>query len=498
MSGKAFTYDIPNEWEIEAVAYDRCVVHFRPHTAWKGEDFGFDWVRIEDTNLGGDIMYATNMGRYYTSERVLDKRMNSFNGSVFEKDPKMYEDLLLGYFSYKHEISFKKSNRLPDGNVKDLRYWKKVSKYTYYTSVMTLTVGTKAKLQLIVEVEDRKTPPERIELRGDVNLFSIDSGNLQPRKGNYECEVECIAPLVENEVIKAVAIFVDVDGDEIEYPCGELRVCKNDPPHRIFNILCVNVKLISSRKEFHGKFESAEEQNVRKIFNQAMVTCNIETDELTLDVNAEIVNPNDSNSTPKKVAEILDPTQRTFDKTDNLTYICKWAFLRKKSDELLCSIADCENRYKSYSMLFFFENTGTEREIGTDKDNNPIMGHTAGSTSIGSPLAVILGNSNDSVAHELLHTLGLLHSWNTKDVKTQELGKIESTYKSILDFSDAEREKKMKEYNDYYSYWDYALFTYTGSETDNVLDYFNRSKDNVTWYWQWRLIWNILRERNRT
>lgn len=41
--------------EVEAKA----VVQFRPHGGWGGE-FGFDWMRAEDT----DVAYKTNVGRY--------------------------------------------------------------------------------------------------------------------------------------------------------------------------------------------------------------------------------------------------------------------------------------------------------------------------------------------------------------------------------------------------------------------------------------------------
>ncbi|WP_375605402.1 hypothetical protein [Flavobacterium davisii] len=41
----------------------KCIVHFRPKKDWKGEEYGCDWMRIEDTTLitgGNNIFGDTN------------------------------------------------------------------------------------------------------------------------------------------------------------------------------------------------------------------------------------------------------------------------------------------------------------------------------------------------------------------------------------------------------------------------------------------------------
>ncbi|MDR2910782.1 MAG: hypothetical protein LBV47_05400 [Bacteroidales bacterium] len=91
-----------------------------------------------------------------------------------------------------------------------------------------------------------------------------------------------------------------------------------------------------------------------------------------------------------------------------------------------------------------------------------------------------------------------MHTYNTKDVKEQILQAQENIFNKLPKPPDESVRKAVRErINKDFSHWSAALFTYTATQTDNVLDYFNKGTDYAIWYWQWRLIWNKLRERNR-
>lgn len=77
----------PPPTEIKA----KCVVHFRSKVGWKGEDYGFDWMRLGETSVFGDTNYENIVAKQYTNSThtTLVTDINAYNGS-FQKSPTLY------------------------------------------------------------------------------------------------------------------------------------------------------------------------------------------------------------------------------------------------------------------------------------------------------------------------------------------------------------------------------------------------------------------------
>ncbi|MGY0040471.1 hypothetical protein [Pedobacter sp. NJ-S-72] len=79
---------VPDKPAIETKS--KCIAQFRPNSSWKGK-FGFDWYRIGDTNLDGDVLFDDLIGQYYLKDpNAADSRRNNNPNSwtkFFQNDP---------------------------------------------------------------------------------------------------------------------------------------------------------------------------------------------------------------------------------------------------------------------------------------------------------------------------------------------------------------------------------------------------------------------------
>ena len=57
----------------------KLLVHFRPHKDWKGE-FGFDWVRLDDTRFFKDNKFSDIVAYQYLDSRHRNKVTSSNDG----------------------------------------------------------------------------------------------------------------------------------------------------------------------------------------------------------------------------------------------------------------------------------------------------------------------------------------------------------------------------------------------------------------------------------
>ncbi|WP_449399661.1 hypothetical protein [Chryseobacterium wanjuense] len=86
----------------------KCVVHFRPKNNWKGEDYGFDWMRLGETSSFGDKDYKDIIAEQYKDSHFtyLETDPNEFQG-YFKTSPSLYAKLRNEYYIY--NIPWKKS-----------------------------------------------------------------------------------------------------------------------------------------------------------------------------------------------------------------------------------------------------------------------------------------------------------------------------------------------------------------------------------------------------
>jgi hypothetical protein len=441
MSYQSFAYDKDLSEELTDSAFTRCVVYIRPTKKWEGNNFGFDWIRVGDTDLTGDIHYAENMGKYYTGSgkfKKVQEAGNDYKGDTFEIDPAMYKKLISECFPEKFIIPWKMPKKAKIHG-KEWKNNKQRAEYTYYVPVMTLLKGQTAELEFSVELADKKTPPSKIYLQTkQENLFELSYTELKPQKGKYKCSIRCRETFWFKQYINVMVVYDLSEGTEREEICGRLQILPNHLLNDTFKILCVKVKISNGLTSSSGSFTDNDRKNINKVLNQAMLKCEIEEMELTIDVDTELSDPDDPYSSRGTLSRMMDGDE--FKRTSGLPVWCLYAL----KQQMKKSYRQYANHYK----LFFLGNEDSKRK---DSAGNQIQ-HT-GSTEEEFRAAVLFGAKNDfTTVHELLHAMGLRHSFSAVESHTN------------------------------------AKFTYRAEKTENIMDY--SSKRYSIWYWQWKLLWD--------
>jgi hypothetical protein len=485
MSFNQFVYDIPAEILTPPDFPAECVVHFRPHSKWKGE-FGFDWLRVgDDTGMFGDTHYAKIMGKYKTSKGKVCNDLNGwekytyevmekgkkvkktepcdFKNSADEKDSTNYENMVKQYFPITYTIHWK----VPDAKKTPKKGWKgekERTEYTYYVPVMTLQKGKTAELNLHVEVEPKKTPPKRIDVKqhqSDGTYLTV-SGTVSPANGKYPVTIECTGEFSEFQYVDALAIYEDPEsGKEIEKLCGQLRVVPND---QIIDakIVFIKVTMDIGNGPGEGKITQESKDELNKILLQSYTYI------------YEIVNESlNLNSTIELGRLIKERSGKFFfNSSDGLHKF----FLSKFGDNLKNKGMD-ETKYDEFIKIFFLDvecKNEIEQDgivVGTQRTNGSTLysyKDAMGKVVKAKTIVMFKPNENsnndnkkETLAHEVFHALSLHHPFVSKD-GSQQAPK--------------------------------ALYTYKAQETENILDYSHQKgkQRHSTWYWQWRIIWEEL------
>jgi hypothetical protein len=98
---KSFVYQKQEDFPLGITA--KCVVHFRPKKDWKGQGYGFDWMRLGDTGDFGDIQpYIDIVSKQYVSTAPnanLEMDKNECGGD-FRPNRILYNSLSTEYHPY--------------------------------------------------------------------------------------------------------------------------------------------------------------------------------------------------------------------------------------------------------------------------------------------------------------------------------------------------------------------------------------------------------------
>ena len=88
---KGVSYGIPRFTPL--IQQIKLIVNFRPKKDWKGE-FGFDWMRQDDTKLFNDNKFIDIVAYQYTDSKYTTKvkSHNQYDG-YFKTDKTMYDNL---------------------------------------------------------------------------------------------------------------------------------------------------------------------------------------------------------------------------------------------------------------------------------------------------------------------------------------------------------------------------------------------------------------------
>lgn len=419
----SFMYDLIASFKPELVN-GLCFANFRlsPKYRQTGAPFGFDWVRIGDSLLyvHQDLPYKGHMGRNFTTlrgeELVTDlNRINIF----FEEYPEMYEQLCRSYAPGNMKIFPSHHNNISSYHVPVL------SLFPYDNHEDNI-----AHLTLEIEIT---APPRKMFLKYDKDLFKIEGAdNLSAAEGyhTYDITVACTQEFSDDQYIYVMS--VNKRGKE---ECsGLMRVCRNAKPFRKeLSILMVNVKFLSSEENDAAVISgdtAIARQSLHQFLRHALITPKIETIDMDLGYRAVLKSLFTYDNGTPVLTEVRKLTRTS---PSLLTFLTLNLFFLKNIDDYDIII------YCLGTKLSSEDENGQRKKLGGYNRDKEIV--------------LSCGLDPSTPTHEVLHALGLSHTFNNVH----------------LDQSDTD-------------------FTYEIYLTDNLMDYSN--VQNIRrlhwWEWQWK------------
>ena len=413
---------------------DRCIVSFRPKDNWKGEDYGFDWVRTGDTKILGDSYYKKIIGKYGS--------VYASKGGVLTQSDDEFRKLMREFDPHTYFIKDKKGKKKAINYCvpwlclypqKEIKYIKDDKGNFVPTVKATDAKNTTAVLQMTLDIEK---DAEKLELEYDEKLFKITTPTLPKTKGVHKIDITitCLLPFSKDQPIKVIATYKNAKGENELSLAGKLKVMKNMNRYKV-DVLFVNVStnIGAGMKLAEPKGRATE---LKKYLNQGLVDPKIETVILDLSTDIDTTTKKRTNRRTnffKKSKAVGGVKAHISDGTLDDIYLFLNEELYKSYDK-----AKYENHFKVY---FINEDATDLYGIGRsiNKDLRTILVYK-------------LGFADSTVAHETLHSMGLYHSFdNNGDFTFKILGTD-----NIMDYSDA-----------------YAPFTPV----------------NTTYHWQWKKLW---------
>jgi uncharacterized protein involved in type VI secretion and phage assembly len=455
-----------NKQSNEAVSHEtvknkieaKCIVLFRPKNNWQGEDYGFDWMRDEDTNLisgsavFGDTKYEKIVSKQYKEAAftTLERDQNEYKG-FFKPTNSLYLKLKDEYQA--HIIPWRTKKDTAGTEIKDTAG--KTVPEDYFCSWLSLYpskkndntptgfANTKATLSLIIDIEEE---PDLLRFE-DNSFFTITPKEINVKgKGktkfalNDSVTIECLKDFNINQTIRINSITKDDKGVETKKLAGKLYIWANNTARRKkAKILLVDVKmppLVTGTTSNPGT-STGQQPLFEKYLRQALIETKVETK--TLDVSAE------TDFVTKYVkAGLLGAYHKGtapagFKKLQDYLYSKLQAQLKKANPT-------DEHKYDNYFKAFYLgENGGYIDSTGTVKELN---GYSSGNNVVLFP-----GKNDQTASHEFLHSFGLAHTFANKEAAPN------------------------------------ALFTFEYAKTENLMDYSHMLSPPETryslWKWQW-------------
>ena len=410
MRGEQGMHELNTAKEYETVKKEigtKVCVQFRTSKSYNGE-FGFDWVRFADTKRTGDI-----------EENRYDKIIGTCEeeGKKFKQDTGRYKQFL---FEYKHQyiIPWKKKEA-EDVKAATLTTGtndgKESTDYLYVVPVMTLRQGNSADLVLNIDVNEKA---KSFKYEYDTELFSLNKTTVKIcDKGSYKGEngdtlrITCKKEFSEDKEICLYAY----DGQENKSLAGKLIVKANDDNHRYaLEVAMVRVKTdLRNNRKSKGKQPSENPSRkiiLEKYFSQCYIDANIEECELDL-------------TTPGRKEAFLAYTDKELLKRQDLKNLKIYDYLTS----VLSSNSDTA-KYASYYKIYL---------INEDADGDSALYGRAREICSKEVIVLSPGLNDTTCAHELLHALGLYHSFSDLNQHTFEKYKTDN----IMDYSDVGPEK---------------------------------------------------------
>ncbi|WP_304061459.1 hypothetical protein [Hoylesella loescheii] len=387
MSGKAFNsfvYDLSAKVPVQKTGA-KVIVQFRTSGSYQGE-YGFDWIRMGDSGRPGDTWYANIMGDKHTSK----------NEVIVDKTKRVYDYYASRMFSTKRfVIPWKTQGKRP---------------FMYISPVMTLRKGASAKLTLKVEV---KEPAVKMEYQCQTpGIFQLSKDTV-PRlgKGKHtlpdEFVVTCLKEFSRDQEIKVYAY----DENNVKYLAGKLIVKANDKKHqKTINVAVVRV-LFKGKETFPDI--SGSVTKLRNILGQAYV----KIDDHTVSLNIERALTN------KETSKYFTP--KGWIHSSSLSSGDLYSFLNAELSKKF-------PQYSNYFKLYYINRKCVDDTSGKEM---PLYGKARNLFSL--EVIISFNGLNDNTAvHELLHCIGLPHSFSKISVSYFDVAFKKDLTDNIMDYSD--------------------------------------------------------------
>lgn len=375
------------------------VIHFRPHADYQGE-FGFDWVRDEID----PIPYRDIMGEF-----EYDIQSDEL---VFRADEKKYKNLLEEYKSFKHPA-------INDGDD------------YYYIPYLTLLPNAEAKFTLHLNIS-RYINEYRFEY--DDTLFELSKTDLSEKEaGNYQTDfsVKCVKEFSKNQ-------YISIYGDD--NLMGRIMVLANHIQKKIkVNCYYVSWGGYQTKPIAENEFKN----NLTKYLSQFYTEADIEFKEYDDFKNKDRLLVFFSKINSKAKPDETDEKDGT-DEKDTLIKAdrdTKEIYIDISNDffEELCEKLDkstLENE-KCYKIFLLPLLGGYEEEKKKKMENEKLkkIKYVNGAVEkIGGKNLCLFKDFDLDVTpiHELLHCLGLLHTFEIDAKYIFEKKKTDN----LMDYSD--------------------------------------------------------------
>ena len=407
--------------------FSKCLVNFRTADNWEGS-FGFDWIRAADTGRNGDVDYEKHVGSYGEVYATNDN-------AVFTAEKAKYDDLKSRYY-HPFEIVWKTNE---DGK-----------KYENTSAWLSLfpedqTQGDKnhkkctAKLRLFYEIKDHA--PDILRFIYDKSLFKlnkeeVDDKGVRGYEKGMDVEITCIKEFSQDQKIEVWVETIDKNGQYASYLAGRLMVMANSKNKRckanvVFVIIPTHIsvlpKLISRNRL--GK----EEEHLKKYLAQSLASTNVKV------ILAENLAVDELPPSKNKKWIIQDKKKQNVIATSlkdgsRLLHFLERSFNKEYTE------------YKDWYKAFIFNERGGYYN-GDDYRGLYGLANGIPASSVVVFISDELNNPLNIITHELLHAMGLIHSFQNKDNYPKE------------------------------------AYTFQYEVTDNIMDYVDKA--DALWKWQW-------------
>ena len=431
----------------------KCLVHFRPKKGWKGEDYGFDWMRIGDTGVFGDTDYKTIVAKQKDSTGSLVTDVNRYDGT-FTPDAGLFADLEKIYTYYtvpwrtvagrfaKYYCSW--LSMLPKKKIKTTTSFPAGMPIPVENNTIQNEVEIPNSVEILLKIDIEQAPDE---LRFEAPKGFVVSPEVIDTKGKPKGIIEipllitCNTPCEENKALKVYAVTKRRNLPDIKKIAGKLRIWANAPTkQKKAKMLLISVKTppISTPYKLEGDVIGQEEL-FKKYLHQALIDTEVITEKV------DISNPTEAThflNTYVDAGEIIGYYENMASAPSGFINLQEYIYHKLKAD--LSAKGEDPNQYDNlYKAIYLGEEGGYMSSTGFEGLNG---------YNLGKFIVLFSGRNDQTAAHEFLHSFKLPHSFTNKEASGN------------------------------------ADYTYTALKTENLMDYshFVNEERYSLWKWQWK------------